>query len=137
MPSDMNPWRTLNIAPTRNMDIVRQAYLAAVRRHHPDLYSQDPAQAHAQEEAMKRVNLAYQQILSGKAPWPKSTAAPSAPKTAPPPPHQTRTARPGPQSRTRPTPPPQTCRVHRKIATRRCAVCHEPICSDCIGFSAN
>ncbi len=115
-----NPWDVLGVAPTHDKEAIRQAYLKAVRLHHPDQYQRDPEQLGRHEEAMKEINRAYQVILSGQAshtaPAPHSAPAPPPP---PPRPH---------------APPPTLCNRHRQPVLRVCQRCQEPLCTQCIGF---
>ncbi|PSR35026.1 MAG: J domain-containing protein [Sulfobacillus benefaciens] len=122
---DKNPWEVLGIAPTYDKEAIRQAYLSAVRRHHPDQFQRDAAQFHQHEEAMKDINRAYQLILAGKAPEPHN-------ETTPPP-----TGTPGQTYKAPPrndAPPPIFCPRHHQTAWRRCQVCQTPLCTECIGF---
>ena len=116
---DKNPWEVLGIEPTHDKEVIRQAYLSAVRRHHPDQFQRDPAQFHQHEEAMKDINRAYQLVLDGKAPEPHNAASPPPPQTS---------------GRTYKAPPPIFCPRHHQAAWRKCQICQTPLCTECIGF---
>jgi hypothetical protein len=54
----VNHYEVLGVTTTASAGEVRQAYLAAARRHHPDLEA-DPARRARAEQQMQRVNLAW------------------------------------------------------------------------------
>lgn len=57
----LDAYRELGVAPNASSEVIRQAYLALVRRYHPD---RAPAGRIAEyEERMKRINTAYE-VLS-------------------------------------------------------------------------
>lgn len=57
----LDAYRELGVAPNASAEVIRQAYLALVRRYHPD---RAPAGRTAEyEERMKRINTAYE-VLS-------------------------------------------------------------------------
>jgi hypothetical protein len=63
--TQFNPWAVLGIANTATPEIIRQSYLALVKRYHPDrIMSFDlPQEMKDYAEAMlARLNLAYEQI---------------------------------------------------------------------------
>lgn len=115
----LDPWRILQIPPTRDMDKVRQAYLKQARLHHPDQYRKDPIRYRQQEDRMKEINLAYQTIQAGRAPFPRANEPPS--KTA--------------ARRTQQTAYPPACTRHRRPIVRFCIQCQSPLCPLCVGFS--
>lgn len=54
----LDAYRELGVAPNASAEVIRQAYLALVRRYHPD---RAPAGRTAEyEERMKRINTAYE-----------------------------------------------------------------------------
>ncbi len=113
---NQSPWDVLGVSPTHDKDAIRRAYLAAVRRNHPDQYQSDPEKFRRQEESMKEINQAYQRILSGQVP----VTPPPPARPAPPPP--------------RPSPPPMRCAQHGEPILRRCTRCNAVLCTRCIGF---
>jgi DnaJ-class molecular chaperone len=84
-------YRTLNVSADAENEVVRAAYLALMRKHHPDVVGDDPAaQAHAQDisaafailgDPAKRAK--YDRDHQGRnAPGAATTQAPPAPKTS-------------------------------------------------------
>lgn len=101
-----DPWEVLDISPTPDPAKIRDAYLAQVRRHHPDQYRQDPTRYHQQEEQMKVINEAYRRALEE-------------------PPADLGTG--GRQ-------PLVTCPVHQQPSERHCRRCKQPLCVACSGY---
>ncbi|MDA8192797.1 MAG: J domain-containing protein [Thermaerobacter sp.] len=115
--SSRDPWQVLGLQPTTDPDAVRDAYLSQVRIHHPDQFRRDPARYAQQEEQMKAINQAHQEILSG-------TAQPRQDASVPPSP---------PRGTPQETPWPN-CPVHGARSLRACSQCEKPLCQTCPGF---
>lgn len=108
-------WTVLGIRPTRDPEVIRQAYLTQVRRHHPDRWGTDPTRYAAQEERMKRINVAYREAL-------RQAVRPRPSPPPPPPP--------------RPDPPPPRCLDHGQPGQGTCRRCLHPLCPACPGRRA-
>ncbi len=115
-----SPWDILGLSPTNDKDAIHRAYLAAVRRHHPDQYQNDPERYQRQQESMKEINQAYQSIRNGQAPLMTPPPARPTPPTWSPP--------------SRESPPPMRCSLHGEPILRHCTRCNEVLCTRCIGF---
>jgi hypothetical protein len=55
----VDPYRVLGVEPGADLDDIRQAYLAAARRSHPDFHDGDEASRRAAEDRMRELNLAW------------------------------------------------------------------------------
>jgi hypothetical protein len=98
----MDAWAVLGVAPGSSERAVRAAYLRRARELHPDVGGSD--------EAMRQLNVAYEEVLAGPQPVPPPPPRPQPP--GPPPP-------PGPRP-PRPTPPgPSTPRGPRRPFYKR------------------
>ncbi|POB10168.1 J domain-containing protein [Sulfobacillus sp. hq2] len=114
--AEHDPWTVLGIAPTNDLTVVRQAYLRQARKNHPDLFQENPDRSALQEERMKAINSAYNQITQHLAKIPLTPE--------PPPPERERSK----------TPPVPTCPRHRTTAPKSCRLCAEPLCPQCPGY---
>lgn len=112
---ERDAWEVLGIPPTADADRIREAYLAQVRRHHPDQFRMDPVRYRQQEERMKTINEAYQWALHN----PPQAKSPGRGHAG--------------QSPTAGTEPPIICPEHQYQAVRRCKGCQQPICLGCLG----
>jgi len=59
-------FETLRLKPGASPEEIKRAYLAQVKRWHPDRFAHDPAQQKEAEERMKAINVAYE-ALAGEA----------------------------------------------------------------------
>ncbi len=121
MAGKRDPWMVLGVPSASSPEMVRKAYLALVRVHHPDRYPPGSREARIHEERMKEITEAYQAILHLR-----TTPAGSSTRT-----------------RARPRPVRTTTRVrwgnaqslhcvaHGRWAVIFCRVCDEPLCSRC------
>ena len=57
----MNPFRVLGVSESATQEEIRAAYLALVKKYHPDRYADGPLKEMA-EEKLKEVNRAYELI---------------------------------------------------------------------------
>ena len=54
---------TLGLSPGAPPAEVRRAYLALVKRWHPDRFAHDPAQLRLAEEKLRTINVAYENLV--------------------------------------------------------------------------
>ncbi len=59
-------YETLGLAPGASPELLKRAYLALVKRWHPDRFANDPAQQKLAEEKLRSINVAYE-ALQGEA----------------------------------------------------------------------
>jgi hypothetical protein len=64
--SEPNHYETLGVADGATPEHLKQAYLALVKRWHPDRFAHDPAQQKLAEEKLRAINVAYE-ALTGEA----------------------------------------------------------------------
>lgn len=64
--SEERYFETLRLKPGASPEEIKRAYLAQVKRWHPDRFAHDPAQQKEAEERMKAINVAYE-ALAGEA----------------------------------------------------------------------
>lgn len=57
----MNPYQVLGVSPNADKEEIRSAYLALVKKYHPDRYQDSALKAQA-EEKMKQINAAYDML---------------------------------------------------------------------------
>lgn len=65
-PSAPDPWEVLGLAKGASPDHLKRAYLALVKRWHPDRFAHDPAEQKLAEEKLRAINVAYE-TLTGEA----------------------------------------------------------------------
>lgn len=106
-----SPWDVLEIAPTKDLDRIRHAYLRQVRLHHPDRFGMDPDRFRLQEDQMCIINLAYQEALAAAESGASATRA----------------------QRAAQDPSRIHCVEHGQLATQRCTQCASGICALCPG----
>ncbi len=61
----MNPYEVLGVSPTASPEEIRSAYMALVKKYHPDRYQDSNLKKQA-EEKMKRINAAYDMITKNQ-----------------------------------------------------------------------
>ena len=57
----MNPYQVLGVSPSADKEEIRAAYMALVKKYHPDRYQDSALKAQA-EEKMKQINAAYDML---------------------------------------------------------------------------
>jgi molecular chaperone DnaJ len=63
----MNPYKVLGVSETATQEEIRAAYLALVKKYHPDKYADNPLKDLANEK-LKEINEAYE-MLSKRGSW--------------------------------------------------------------------
>ena len=57
----MNPYKVLGVSETATQEEIRAAYLALVKKYHPDRYADGPLKEMAGEK-LKEINRAYEPV---------------------------------------------------------------------------
>jgi len=52
----------LGVSPGAKIEVVRSAWRRLVRQYHPDLYAGQPGQQRRNDEKIKELNLAYEEL---------------------------------------------------------------------------
>ncbi|MFL6263769.1 MAG: J domain-containing protein [Thermoanaerobaculia bacterium] len=55
-------YASLGVSPGARIEVVRSAWRRLVRQYHPDLYAEQPDQQQRNDEKVKELNLAYEEL---------------------------------------------------------------------------
>ena len=61
----MNPYKVLGVSENASQEEIRKAYLALVKKYHPDRYADGPMKDMANEK-LKEINQAYELLTKKK-----------------------------------------------------------------------
>ena len=61
----MNPYKVLGVSENASQEEIRKAYLALVKKYHPDRYADGPMKDMANEK-LKEINQAYEMLTKKK-----------------------------------------------------------------------
>lgn len=62
-PSAPDPWAVLGLAEGASREQIKRAYLALVKRWHPDQFAHDPEQQQLAGEKLRAINVAYEALV--------------------------------------------------------------------------
>ena len=68
----MNPYKVLGVSETASQEEIRAAYLALVKKYHPDKYTDNPLKELAGEK-LKEINQAYEMLTKKQSSGPTSS----------------------------------------------------------------